>query len=195
MFPFVFSFSFPCPCRSGEQRLPWNRGAAAIFRVWRQRSPLESQQQKGTQAQREGVTFPGSPSGALAMRSAFSPLLCTPLCPTAAPARSGCTQGGHRAAAQPRAHSRTMNSSARLSHGMGWQNCATWYPTAPRLCQQEVRGGPGGSVSPQAEQHSVATRACAPSPGHEAAGPLSPALCLAICSPREQQRQTRSAVP
>lgn len=36
-----------------------------------------------------------------------------------------------------------------------------------------------------------AARACAPSPGHEAAGPLSPALCLAICSPRDP----RSAVP
>lgn len=39
------------------------------------------------------------------------------------------------------------------------------------------------------------SRACAPSPGHEAAGPLSLALCLAICSPSGGNARPAPAVP
>lgn len=142
MFPFLFSFSFPCPCRSGEQRLPWNRGAAAIFRVWRQRSPLESQQQKGTQAQREGGNLPREPFWGSGNAFCSLPTALHPTVPRSSPRLVWLYPGGAQSCStapcpQPYHEQQrkavTRHGVAELCHLV--PDCTSAVPT----------GGPGGS--------------------------------------------------
>lgn len=111
-----------------------------------------------------------------------------------------CSPVPHCPPSQPRCSPR-QRCGGRDGEGPG--TVLLWEMAQDHLIPNCVRWAPGyvgtggwraaAALRPGRCPHPA--RACAPSLGHEAAGPLSPALCLAICSPSGGSARPTPAVP